>query len=283
MMLRHGDEIALGSTRARYETTDGRANRLQLAGPLPARRRPAPRDVERAPVRPRTARQAPRGRRVRASRLRRAWASGCQAPAGCPRGRWARWACQSSLSGRPLLAAPRRRLRATSPRSPRRAVRARAAAVRRSCPTPVAPRASAERASTCSTPRAPSAPKSRRRRRASCPSNQIKNDPQQLKVDYERLRLTWELTRDIGLERDLDELLRKILLSLFKFVNADRGVILLRDDGSASSSRAPLTGVTGPRRQSRSARPSWSRDDRARRRAHPRCLDGLSLPPRGSR
>ena len=65
------------------------------------------------------------------------------------------------------------------------------------------------------------------------PFEQIAHDPQQLKVDYERLRITWELTRDIGLERDLDKLLEKILLALFKFVNADRGVILLREaDGS---------------------------------------------------
>ena len=65
------------------------------------------------------------------------------------------------------------------------------------------------------------------------PFDQIQHDPGQLRVDYERLRLTWELTRDIGLERDLDQLLHKILMSLFKFVNADRAVILLREkDGS---------------------------------------------------
>lgn len=65
------------------------------------------------------------------------------------------------------------------------------------------------------------------------PFEQLHHDPQQLRVDYERLRLTWELTRDIGVERDLDQLLHKILMSLFKFVNADRAVILLRDaDGS---------------------------------------------------
>jgi adenylate cyclase len=65
------------------------------------------------------------------------------------------------------------------------------------------------------------------------PYDQVAQDIQQLRVDYERLRITWELTRDIGLERDLDRLLEKILLALFKFVNADRGVILLREsDGS---------------------------------------------------
>jgi adenylate cyclase len=65
------------------------------------------------------------------------------------------------------------------------------------------------------------------------PYEQVAHDTQQLRVDYERLRITWELTRDIGLERDLDRLLEKILLALFKFVNADRGVILLKEsDGS---------------------------------------------------
>jgi adenylate cyclase len=70
------------------------------------------------------------------------------------------------------------------------------------------------------------------------PFDQIAHDPQQLRVDYERLRLTWELTRDIGLERDLDQLLHKILMSLFKFVNADRGVILLRDAEGSLAPRA---------------------------------------------
>jgi adenylate cyclase len=62
------------------------------------------------------------------------------------------------------------------------------------------------------------------------PFDQVAHDGQQLRVDYERLRITWELTREIGLERDLDKLLEKILNSLFKFANADRGVILLKDE-----------------------------------------------------
>jgi adenylate cyclase len=65
------------------------------------------------------------------------------------------------------------------------------------------------------------------------PYDQVARDTQQLRVDYERLRITWELTRDIGLERDLNTLLEKILVALFKFVNADRAVILLKEaDGS---------------------------------------------------
>ncbi len=70
------------------------------------------------------------------------------------------------------------------------------------------------------------------------PFDQLAHDPQQLRVDYERLRLTWELTRDIGLERDLDQLLHKILMSLFKFVNADRAVILLRENDGSLAPRA---------------------------------------------
>jgi adenylate cyclase len=65
------------------------------------------------------------------------------------------------------------------------------------------------------------------------PFEAISGDSSQLRLDYERLRITWELTRDIGLERELDPLLDKILLALFKFTRADRGVILLREnDGS---------------------------------------------------
>jgi len=66
----------------------------------------------------------------------------------------------------------------------------------------------------------------------------VANDPKQLRLDYERLRITWELTRDIGLERDLDKLIDKILLALFKFTKADRGVILLRDDDGSLHPRA---------------------------------------------
>jgi adenylate cyclase len=70
------------------------------------------------------------------------------------------------------------------------------------------------------------------------PFDEVARDPQQLRLDYERLRNSWELTRDIGLERDFDKLLEKILMALFKFVKADRGVILLRDETGALQPRA---------------------------------------------
>ncbi|HVR19044.1 MAG TPA: adenylate/guanylate cyclase domain-containing protein [Polyangiaceae bacterium] len=61
------------------------------------------------------------------------------------------------------------------------------------------------------------------------PFDQIQSSPAQLAQDYERLRLTHELSREIALERDLPKLLTKILLTIFKFVRADRGVIFLMD------------------------------------------------------
>ncbi len=61
------------------------------------------------------------------------------------------------------------------------------------------------------------------------PFDQVSANPQQLAADYERLRLSHELSREIALERDHDRLLSKILLTIFKFVRADRGVIFLMD------------------------------------------------------
>jgi adenylate cyclase len=63
------------------------------------------------------------------------------------------------------------------------------------------------------------------------PYDQIAQNPQQVSADYERLRLSHELSREIALERDLPTLLNKILLTIFKFVRADRGVIFLMDAG----------------------------------------------------
>ncbi|MBS1118957.1 MAG: Adenylate cyclase, partial [Deltaproteobacteria bacterium] len=65
------------------------------------------------------------------------------------------------------------------------------------------------------------------------PFDEAARDTPALRMDYERLRITWELIREIGLERDVNKLLEKILVALFRFVNADRGVILLKEaDGS---------------------------------------------------
>jgi len=60
------------------------------------------------------------------------------------------------------------------------------------------------------------------------PFDQVLGNQPQLAADYERLRLSHELSREIALERDLPTLLNKILITIFKFVRADRGVIFLK-------------------------------------------------------
>ncbi len=66
----------------------------------------------------------------------------------------------------------------------------------------------------------------------------IVGDQNQLRADYERLRLSHELSREIAAERDTDKLLEKILTSVFKFIRADRGVIFLRDETGELRPRA---------------------------------------------
>ncbi len=55
-------------------------------------------------------------------------------------------------------------------------------------------------------------------------------DEKNLRVDYEKLRVVYELQRDIGLELDLDKILERILERTFEFLNCDRGAILMKDD-----------------------------------------------------
>jgi adenylate cyclase len=68
--------------------------------------------------------------------------------------------------------------------------------------------------------------------------DRIISDQNQLRADYERLRLSHELSREIAAERDTDKLLEKILTSVFKFIRADRGVIFLRDETGELRPRA---------------------------------------------
>jgi adenylate cyclase len=57
-------------------------------------------------------------------------------------------------------------------------------------------------------------------------------DVEVLRRDYEKLRLANELGRSIGLEVNLDILLEKIIMKAFELIPADRGVILLMEDGA---------------------------------------------------
>ncbi|MCC6215134.1 MAG: FHA domain-containing protein [Polyangiaceae bacterium] len=80
------------------------------------------------------------------------------------------------------------------------------------------------------------------------PYDQVASNPAQLAADYERLRMSLELSREIALERDLATLLSKVLLAMFKFVRADRGVIFLRNDANELVPGASLRrdGTTAP-------------------------------------
>ncbi len=62
------------------------------------------------------------------------------------------------------------------------------------------------------------------------PFNEIASNTDQLRADYERLRLSYELTRDIADESDTTQLLEKILKSIFRFIPAQRGVIFLANE-----------------------------------------------------
>jgi adenylate cyclase len=55
-------------------------------------------------------------------------------------------------------------------------------------------------------------------------------DESVLRRDYEKLRVSFELTRAIAAELDVDKLLAKILSTAFELLAADRGVVLLFDD-----------------------------------------------------
>jgi adenylate cyclase len=55
-------------------------------------------------------------------------------------------------------------------------------------------------------------------------------DESALRRDYEKLRVSFELTRAIAAELDVDKLLAKILATAFELLAADRGVVLLFDD-----------------------------------------------------
>jgi adenylate cyclase len=56
------------------------------------------------------------------------------------------------------------------------------------------------------------------------------HDMDVLRRDYEKLRVSYELQRAIGVELDIDKALVKILDAAFQLLQADRGVVLLYDE-----------------------------------------------------
>jgi adenylate cyclase len=66
-------------------------------------------------------------------------------------------------------------------------------------------------------------------------------DEAALRRDYEKLRVSFELTRAIAGELDVDKLLAKILSTAFELLAADRGVVLLFDDSRQLQPRCVRT------------------------------------------
>jgi len=62
-----------------------------------------------------------------------------------------------------------------------------------------------------------------------------------LRRDYEKLRVSYELSRAIGGEMEVDKLLAKILDQSFTFLAADRGVVLLFDENQELQPRCVRT------------------------------------------
>lgn len=66
-------------------------------------------------------------------------------------------------------------------------------------------------------------------------------DEPAVRRDYEKLRASYDLTRAIAGELDVDRLLEKILTTAFELLSADRGVVLLLDDGQRLQPRCVRT------------------------------------------
>jgi adenylate cyclase len=69
---------------------------------------------------------------------------------------------------------------------------------------------------------------------------QLVPDADALRADYEKLRVSYEVIRSIGVELDVDKLLAKILECAFQLLPADRGVVLLYDYGTSGNSPLEL-------------------------------------------
>ncbi len=217
--LGHGDDIALGSTRARYD--DGSGPVVAPPGPAgsPAVPQPAPASPAAAPASPPAWQPAPQPVNPPSSIG--------QPPSTVAGAAMARPA-PGFTPAAPLPAGPRGT--GPMPASPTPAVGGGPGVLPR--PLPVGapggsprPSASATRIDVNDQARAIGTQIAATKK--FLPHEEIANNPQQLAADYERLRLSYELSREIALERDLPTLLNKILQNIFRFVRADRGVIFL--------------------------------------------------------
>ena len=72
-------------------------------------------------------------------------------------------------------------------------------------------------------------------------TERLVTDAATLRRDYEKLRISFELTRAIAGELDVDRLLERILGAAFEFLPADRGVVLLLDEAGRPQPRCVRT------------------------------------------
>jgi adenylate cyclase len=216
MLLKHGDEIALGSTRARFDDGSGAALPLPPVGPGAIQNA-----IPSWPTSNATAPHSPQA---------------MSAPPVAPPPVRPQAYSQPMVPSAVPVPSPSAHMRAAAP-----------------APSPIVPPATPPLPPPGVPQRAPNLGGTRvdvldaaraigtqiaAHTKGFLPFEAISGDSKQLRLDYERLRITWELTRDIGLERELDVLLDKILLALFKFTKADRGVILLRENDGTLHPRA---------------------------------------------
>ena len=215
-MLRHGDDIALGSTRARFDDGSGKPIAPPVWSPVPA------------PGAPGAPPMAPAGAAPPA------WQPAVPVHSSVP----------PASHQRPV---PMSAIPATTPASPPGIPRAPISMQGPGSVTGQAQYQPYDRTPTLDDPEPVALPPLNSTRvdmndqsraigtqiaatqKGFLPYEQLATNTPQLAADYERLRLSHELSREIAMERDLRVLLNKILLTIFKCVRADRGVIFLRD------------------------------------------------------
>lgn len=196
--LRHGDDISMGSTRARFEEGGpaARPNAPAPPGPPGPPRAPAYQHVQPPP------------------------SQGHPSPALSP---LARSSAENVFPGLASMAPP------TVPATPAGAV------------TGTGTNLSATRVEVQAQERAIGT-QIAAIQKGFLPYEQVSINPTQMRDDYERLRMSHELSREIALERDLRKMLEKLLGWLFKTTRADRGVIFLKN------SEGEMTSMVSQRR-----------------------------------
>jgi adenylate cyclase len=204
-LLKHGDEITMGTTRARFDDGSGRA-----MGPAPPAPAPSPGWQQAAPGFHAPSSAGPAAGAAHA---------GFEDPTGVGRAQGAYAAPRPGAS--PLAQSTNSQVDPGPPRQP--TPRARGISL-----APIGSqnfhgtRIEVQEEDRAIGTQIAAA------QRGFLPYDQILQDPAQVRADYERLRASHELSREIALERDTSKLLDKILDSIFKFIRADRGIIFLK-------------------------------------------------------